>query len=322
MSYGKYGNIIPNRLKKGDKVGIIAPASTTTAEKIEVSSAHLKKRGFVPVLSENLTSQYKNGIFFGSEKTRARHFNEFCGNPEIKAIICVRGGYGSMHILPQIDLKAVKRNRPIFIGYSDITALQTYFFKKAGLVTFHGPMPAPNAGEDESFDLMFEQIMNPRDEFEIINNDKTDFSAINPKAVRGNIVGGNLAVICSLIGTPYEIDLNNKILFIEEVGEKPYALHRMMWHLKLAGKLEYLLGAVIGSLTKCGGDGGESEAESGHIKAGSAALDAVLDLLLPLGIPILYNVHAGHNKNPITLPIGANIKISGNRIFVTQRVVE
>ena len=302
--------VTPAVLKAGDKVGIVAPASNASEERLILAVELLSERGFNVVVSENILFETEYGVGDGSKQIRADAFNALARDPEIKAIFCLRGGYGSMHILPHIDYKALRKNRPAIVGYSDITAMQTAILKKARLVTFHGPMPSSNYGQDEAFDALFEILMEPKAPFTLTNIDGTAFSVLNEGVAKGRIVGGNLTLVRSLMGTPYEMDLKNKILFIEELDEAPYRLHRDLWQLRLAGKLDELAGVVIGDILP------DKEYEEPDIY-----FHVLSDALKGLDVPIIYDVRAGHDDDPLTIPIGAMVQIEGDRVMVLEKVV-
>gem|GEM_PF-10228 len=303
--------VIPSALRTGDKVGIIMPAGRAAPERLRFAVDFLIDRGFRVVFSGDIDLETDYGVGDGSEKARADAFNRLARNPDIKAIFCLRGGYGSMHLLRNIDYEALRRNRPIIVGYSDITALNTAIVQKAGLMTFHGPMLSSNYGQKESFDLLFDLLMNPSAGFPVKNIDGTVFSVINEGTAEGIITGGNLTLINSLMGTEYEIDLKDKILFIEDLDEAPYRLHRYIWQLKLAGKLDEVAAVVIGDILP------DEEYDDPEI-----SLKVVLEALKDVNAPILYNVRAGHGENPLTIPIGARVRIEGREIKVIQEVVE
>ena len=300
----------PAPLKAGDKVGIITPASFGPTERLALAIEYLTERGFSVVVTENINFETEYGVGDGSEYIRANDFNTLLRDPDIKAIICLRGGYGSMHILPLIDYKALRKNKPIIVGYSDITAMHTAIFQKARLVTFHGPMLSSNYGQEQAFDLLFDMLMAPKSSFPLQNIDGTAFSVLNEGTAQGRVVGGNLTLINSLMGTPYELDLKDKILFIEELDEAPYRLHRYLWQLKLAGKLDELAGLVIGDLLP------DKEYEDPDLM-----MNVVFDALKDLDVPIVYNVRAGHDEDPLTIPIGALLRIEGDRLTVVENVV-
>ncbi|MCL2009448.1 MAG: LD-carboxypeptidase [Synergistaceae bacterium] len=306
--------VVPSALKTGDKVGIAAPAGRARPQRLQLAVDFLTEKGFEVVVADNIDADTEYGIGDGSEQARADAFNALARDSDIKAIFCLRGGYGSMHLLRDIDYEALRQNKPIIVGYSDITALQAAVFQKTGLVTFHGPMLSPNYGQQESFDLLFDMLTEPKDGFPLNNINGTAFSVFsagNEGTAEGVIVGGNMTLINSLMGTEYEIDLKDKILFIEELDEAPYRLHRYMWQLKLAGKLDEAAAFVIGDILP------DKEYSDPEI-----SLKVIFEVLKDVTVPILYNVRAGHGKNPLTIPIGARVRIDANEITVIQRVVD
>ncbi|MCL2049140.1 MAG: LD-carboxypeptidase [Defluviitaleaceae bacterium] len=303
--------VIPEALKLGDKVAIVAPANSAVMERLLLAEEFLTEKGFEVVIAENIDVHTPFGVADGNEFVRADAFNKLARDPEIKAIICLRGGYGSMHLLPYLDYEALRQNRPIFVGYSDITAMQVAILQNAGLVTFHGPMLSSNLGQEEAFDLLFDMLMNPQAAFALTNIDGTEFSVINEGTAHGAIVGGNMTLISSLMGTPYEMDLKDKVLFIEELDEAPYRLHRYIWQLKLAGMLDEVAAIVIGDILP------DREYADPEI-----SLKVIFEALKDVTAPIIYNVRAGHDTNPFTIPIGATVRIKGSEITVIHNVVE
>lgn len=301
--------IVPDALKTGDTVAIIAPANLPTNAKIQTSKDILKNRGYNPVFYSGTSCDYVK-----TDEERAAILNKVFNDPSIKAIICLRGGYGSSTILDRLDYEAIKRNRPIFVGYSDITAMLTAITQKTGLVTFHGPMLASNFDQPKSFDFLFDILSNPKDHIDLEKNiDGSKFISLNDKCGEGQLIGGNLTLISYNMGTPFEIDTKDKILYLEEIGEAPYRIHGMLTQLKLSGKLQQANGIIIGKLTECD-----------YKNCPNSGINTVLDFLksLNLDIPIIYNINAGHQPDPITMPIGANIRIYGNKITILEPVVK
>ncbi len=218
-----------------------------------------------------------------------------------------------MHVLDKIDYESFRKNRKIFVGYSDVTAVELAILEKSGVITFHGPMigATPNWGETKCFDALFDMLMNPRSQLALCNiDDKTPFKAFKSGSCEAQVVGGNMCLTHRLIGTPYEPSYKNKILFFEDVGASALRVHRNLWQLKLAGRLNELSGIIIGTITP---DKQETEEK---------ILKACFDIMKDLKIPIIYNFHAGHIKNPLTLPIGATLKIEDEKVLVMNPVVE
>lgn len=213
---------------------------------------NFEKRGLKVVVYKDSFTTMPLGIGDGTEQLRADLFNKAVKDPEIKAIFAFWDGYGAMHVLDKIDYKAFRESRKIFVVFSDETAIGFALFEKAGVVTFHGPMVGAslNYREMGCFDNLFAMLMNPKLETELYNiDDATPFKIFKEGTCMAQVFGGNMCLIQSLIGTPYELSYKNKILFFEEVKEYAYRIHRMLWQLKLAGKLNELVGIIIGTLT-------------------------------------------------------------------------
>jgi muramoyltetrapeptide carboxypeptidase len=312
--------LAPNALKKGDKICVLEPSRTATPEalkaindKLPKITADLEKRGFKVEVYNDSFKPTKLGLGDGTEQERADLFNKAVKDPGIKAIFSFRGGYGAMHILDKIDYDAFRENRKIFVGFSDETAIHLAILEKAKVITFHGPMVGAtiNYQETKCFDNLFEMLMNPKAETELCNiDDNTPFKAYKSGECEAQVFGGNACLIQSLIGTPYEPSYKKKILFFEEISENPYRIHRMLWQLKLAERLKEVSGIIIGTLTPAPNETEES------------LLKACFDVIEDLKIPIIYNFHAGHIKNPLTLPLGATLKIKDNKVIVKEQVVQ
>ncbi|MCL2108437.1 MAG: LD-carboxypeptidase [Oscillospiraceae bacterium] len=307
--------VVPEPLKVGDKVAIACPArnaATISDSRFAEIVEFLEDKGFEVVISDDMFEPVTPlNVGDGTEQLRADAFNALVRDPDIKALFCIRGGYGSYHLLQNLDYDAIRQNRPIIVGYSDITAMQTAILQNSGLVTFHGPMLSSNFGQEASFDVLFDMLMNklaePELEFALENINGTSFEVVNSGVAEGVIVGGNMTLISALMGTPYELDVKDKILFIEELDEWPYRLHSYIWQLKLSGKLDQAAAIVIGDILP-------TPPES-H-------LATILEALKDVTVPILYNVRAGHDTNPLTIPIGATVKIDGATMKVVRFAAE
>lgn len=296
--------LIPHALRLGDKVGVIAPASTS--DKVNEAKEVLEKAGFIPVISDDIDCGYLGDP---TGEKRANAFNKLVADDTVKAIICLRGGYGSMQILDRIDYRKFRENRPILVGYSDITALHSAIYSRAHVITFHGPMLASNYGQDESFECLFKMLTDNLESPDLKNIDHSSFKVLKKGTARGQVVGGNMSLISLLMGTDYEIDTDGKILFIEEINEPLYRLDGLLWQLKLAGKFDNVAGIIIGDIYKCDANG--------------PALDGILAFLdSNVDVPVIYNVHSGHDLNPLTIPLGAEVCIHDDCISLEQRVVE
>ncbi len=301
--------IKPARLKKGSKVGLIAPGSFISREELQESIKNLESFELKPLYSDRIL--LKNGYFAGTDEQRAADLNEMFARKDVSAIVCARGGYGCTRILPLLDYNLIKNNPKILMGYSDITSLLFGIFKKTGLVCFHGPVGTSTYNE---FSIKnFENVViNPQQKFTMFNpeipekNDELyQVNIIRSGKARGKLIGGNLSVAVSLIGTPYDIDYENKIVFFEEVGEEPYRIDRMLTQLLQAGKLSKAAGIALGVFDKCIPKPGES-----GIANSFSLTEVLLNRLIDLNIPAIYGMSFGHIVNKFTLPFGIEAELN------------
>lgn len=283
--------MIPKILKKGDSIGIISPASGNDKDTFDKYIENIKLLGFNIIEGKNMRNI--NSYLSASDLERATDLNDMFKNDDIKAIICFRGGYGSMRMIEHIDLSLIKKNPKFFCGYSDITLLLNYINSKTGLITFHGPMVKSDFCDIETKKSLIETLTLPLKNKCIDLNSFNGVKSYNEKKITSSIVGGNLSIICSSLGTPYEIDMYKKVLLVEEVNEAPYAVDRMLTQLKASKKLESCSGFLIGHFTPIN----------------TNLLDVVLNILLPLNKPIMIGLPVGHSYPNITLPIGLKCTI-------------
>ncbi len=309
--------IKPKELEFGDTLGLVAPASFTSKEKIEKSIETVEKMGFKVKLGESIYQRY--GYLSGKDEIRAKDINEMFKDPEVDGIICLRGGYGTPRILDLIDYNIIKDNPKVFIGYSDITALHIAFNQICKLVTFHGPMVSSDIiGNFHEFskESLYKSIMNNREIGLIENPPGEEIIKINTGVVEGTIIGGNLSLIADTIGTQYEIDTKRKILFIEEVGEEPYSIDRMLNQLRLSGKLKDAAGIILGDFRDC--------EPKGHYEDSLNLEELIEDYIKPLNKPSIYNLQSGHCDPIITLPLGINTRLDGDsgEVYILENAVK
>lgn len=272
------------KLKKGDTIGVIAPASGDNLKNLEENINVFKNLGFN--IKEGKYLRKKNEYLAGSDKERAEDLMNMFKDKNVKAIVAYRGGYGCIRMLPYLDLSTIKKNPKILCGYSDLTVLLNYITKKTGMTTFHGPMVNSKIFLNRETKNSFLSMLKDNSNFIEIPIKKSDF--INKKSFKGSICGGNLSVICNSIGTPYEIDTNNKILMLEDVNEENYSIDRSLMQLKLSKKLEKCNGFLLGQFTP----------------NNPSTLKSILSILVPYNKPILYNLPFGHDYPNLTIPIG------------------
>lgn len=303
--------IKPARLQMGSTIGIVAPASPCYEKDDIVSCVKtIKNLGFNVVLGN--TVYMREGYLAGDDSERAKDINDFFMNKEIDGIICLRGGYGSQRILDKIDYEMIRKNPKVFIGYSDITAIHSALNRICDLITFHGPVALSFCSMDEfTLNSFLNCVMSPEPLGEVKNpwNMEKIYSLYGGEAV-GQIVGGNLSLLSSSIGTPYEIDTRGKILFIEDVDEEPYRIDRMLTQLILSGKLHDCSGIVLGQWTEC---------EPEEPEKSFSLMEVLQDRLIPLNKPVLCNLSCGHEKVKITIPLGVMSRISKDgRLFIEE----
>lgn len=297
--------VYPEKLSSGDQVCLVDPANAFTEEAVEAAEDFFRAKGFKTIVSEDMA--FKRG----TAKERAERFNRVIRDGKNRGIVCIWGGYGTMPLLPLIDYEAIRKNRPVFAGYSDNTALHLAIAKETELVTFHGPSvysaarPTTEKAKEHLAHMLTRDWSKGNDIFEIHNLTGEEIQVFREGCCRGKLTGGNLTLISRLMGTPYEIETKDKILFFEEIGEKPYRIHGMLTQLALAGKLTQASGIMIGALNNCDDTG----------RPGSG-LEAVKNVLKDADIPVIYNVRAGHIADSLTLPLNAMCEISGNKISV------
>lgn len=296
----KLNIIIPKRLKEGSKIAITAPASPTSMGEINKGIKTFKSLACEVVVGNTISKQNNSHRYFSaSEEQRAEEFMSFIEDETVDAIVCGRGGYGVMRILDQLDYDKIRANPKIIMGFSDITALLNSLYAKSGLVSYHGPVAS------SSFNSY--TVTHLKDIFFTNENLKyKDKSAISIQGgvAEGKLVGGNLKMVVSTLGTPYEIDTKDSILFLEDIGEHPYKIDRMLTQLKLAGKLKTCTGFVFGIFKNI------NERKPFYPNYSYTIKEVVEQIIKPYGKPILMEMPIGHIENKITLPIGIKARIN------------
>lgn len=299
--------LIPEKLNEGDTIGIVSPASAIfESEPYTIAKESFEAMGLKVKFGKNTKNRY--GHLAGTDEERAEELNEMFRDTSVKAIIALRGGSGSARILNKLDYDLIKKNPKIFIGYSDITALHLAIFEKTGLVTFHGPV-AVSAWNNFSYNhlkkLLFEKkaltFTNPSEKGNELVATKNRIRTINSGIGKGQLLGGNLSVLTGIIGSTYfPKNWKGKILYIEDIGEKIYAVDRMMTQIQLAGVFDQISGFIFGKCTDCDPGG------SGY---GSLTMEEVIDhYIKPLNIPAFSGAMIGHIDNNITIPNGIFIR--------------
>ena len=300
--------ILPGRLAPGDTVGIVAPASATfQSVDIAIARESLEALGLTVRIGRHVLSRH--GYLAGADADRAADINAFFADDSVRAVVPIRGGWGSSRVLPHLDYDLIRRNPKVVVGFSDITALHMAIHAKTGLVTFHGPN-GMGRWDEWSLDY-FKRVLFAGEAVTMANPTKlSDRNAlaqtehrvqtITPGTARGRLLGGNLTVLTAILGSPYVPSFDSAILFLEDVGEDLYRVDRMFTQLKLAGVLERIRGFVFGTCAEC--EPGEGFA--------SLTLEEILgDHITPLGIPAWFGAMIGHQMPQWTVPVGAEAEI-------------
>ncbi|MDT0675732.1 S66 peptidase family protein [Autumnicola musiva] len=304
--------IRPQALKEGDTIGIVSPASAIfESEPYDIARESFEAMGLKVKFGEFTKSRY--GHLAGTDEERASELNNMFADDSVKAIIALRGGSGSSRILDGLDYDLIKKNPKIFIGYSDITALHLAIYKMTGLVTFHAPVAVSTWNSFSSghlrnilFNKEMPTLVNPSDKGDELVQTRNRIRTITPGITKGKLLGGNLSVLTGIVGTDYfPQDWKGKVLYIEDVGEKVYAIDRMMSQLRLAGVLKQISGFIFGKCTDCDPGG------SGY---GSLTLEEVLDSYIePLNIPAFTGAMIGHIDDNVTIPNGIEAEIDAEK---------
>jgi muramoyltetrapeptide carboxypeptidase len=305
--------IKPKRLKSGDTVGIIAPSSGIDQEDLDKAMKNMADLGLKTKPGKSVSKA--NGFLAGNDKERLEDLHWAFSDKSIDAVWCIRGGYGATRFLPKIDYNLIRKNPKIFIGYSDITALHTAIYQNCGLVTFHGPVAA-STFSDYAKKHVVNVLMNPTTPYKIelspdnVAKEGKEFKTqvITKGTAKGKLIGGNLSLLTAMAGTPFGLrDTKGKLLFIEDVGEKPYRLDRMFVQLRQSIDLKQLAGIALGVFADCDAPDDKSQ----------TVIDVVKDQLGDLGIPVIYGLSFGHIRDQFTLPVGIEAEMDTEKATIT-----
>ena len=292
--------IKPAALRPGNTVGIIAPASNIKRDALEAGCDALRQLGYKPFYFDSILDQ--DLYFAGSVERRARELEEMFVRDDVRAIICARGGYGANYLLPAIDLQKIRAHPKIFVGYSDVTALLTYFADAAGLVTFHGPMVVKDFAHSDGIDLSsWKAVLGGESNWNFDLGQNSGVTALVEGSANGVLYGGCLSILVASLGTPYEIQTDDTILFLEDIAAKPYQIDRMLMQLKLAGKLEKVRGFIFGEMLDC-----LQTRDQGY-----TLQEVVLRIIGDMNVPVAWGLRSGHvSRGNVILPIGVRAYLS------------
>ncbi len=291
--------IKPKRLPEGAKLGLVAPASPIYAQSdFNRMIRSLSDLGYELVLGDHIED--RKGYLAGSDENRVADLHRMFQDNSIDGILCTRGGYGSNRILDLIDFELIKANPKPFIGFSDITSLHMAIYKETGLITFHGPV-GKSYWNDFTVDSWSSILHEGNAPLYRTPGDQSDSFTINTGSAEGILLGGNLTVLTSLLGSDYLPEFDGSILFLEDIGEDIYRIDRMFSQLALSGILKKINGLVFGKCTEC------------NQNSNSLSLQEVLShYLVPLNVPAFYGAMISHEEQNWTIPVGVQAKINAN----------
>ena len=322
----------------GDTLGLVAPSgSTKDAEAVTRGKTALENLGFKVRLGRSCSAP-RYGYLAADDTLRASDVNEFFADPQVNGIVCFKGGYGTPRILDLIDYSLVAANPKVFVGYSDITALHLAFARYAGFPTFHGLMAISLSGSVDSFSReawlacltssqALGELLYPRSELPKTSAaastspavtvasaslaSSTSPVALVPGRAKGILMGGNLSLVAALCGTPYALEPEGKILFLEDINEEPYRVDRMLTQLRLAGVFERCEAVVLGSWTHC---------EPEDPERSLSLLQIFNDIIVPAGKPVLMGFPAGHGLPTLSFPLGveATLDAAAGKLVITE----
>jgi muramoyltetrapeptide carboxypeptidase len=308
--------VVPRALRKGGTVALIRPASPSFDYGVnEMTAEIVASLGFTPKLMPNAGK--KLGYLAGTDAERAADLNAAFADPKVDAVWCIRGGYGTPRILPYLDYETIRKNPKPFIGYSDITGTLNAIHRLTGLVTFHGPV-ADSTMSEYSLAAFRKVVMEgaagqiagpppftPREG--TVDRENHVWKLAGGKA-KGRLVGGNIAVFSTLVGTPFEPEMKGRILFLEEVGEDPYRIDRYLTQFLLTGKLAGLAGVALGKFSDCG----PAPNHDTSLLGSWTWQEVCADRFGKLGIPVVAGLCFGHVRDKATLPLGVMAELDGD----------
>jgi muramoyltetrapeptide carboxypeptidase len=303
--------IRPARLQHGARVGIVSPSYWLEPERLQQAIAVFAQLGYELVPGES--TRLRDAKFAGSAAARARDIMAMFADPSIEAIVCARGGYGANRVLPLLDYEAIRSHPKIFVGYSDVTGLLASISRRAGLVTFHGPMLSTFDKQALPYNIeTLQRVLAGEPDVVIRAPAESPARTLRAGTATGPLWGGNLVLLIERLGTPDQLDLGGAILFIEDVGEYLYKLDRMLLHLKRSGCLDGIAGLVVGEMV---------DMEDTDEPFGKDVDEIVLDVCGEFDFPIVGNFPCGHGDYQATLPVSHEVVLdaSGAEPFVLLR---
>lgn len=295
--------ITPKPLFPGARVALVAPSSAVPEEKLQPAVDLVRSLGMEPVLYPSCYYANRDGYLAASDAQRSSDINSAFADPAIDGVWCIRGGYGAHRLLPLLDMQVIRKNPKWFGGYSDITALHTCFNQDGGFVTFHCTMPSTEPHPDDYTMGYLKKALFGGLSGALVNPEGQPMGTLVSGSAEGILCGGNLSLLAASIGTPWEVDTKDKILFLEDIGEKTYRIDGMLTQLRNAGKFRDCAGIILGAWTDC----------TPEIPERTLTLREIFDqLIVPAGKPAVMDLACGHCTTTMTLPLGRPCRLDAD----------
>lgn len=291
----------PAPLQPGDVVGVVAPAGAVDAEALAAGVGMLEAAGYVVRLGA--AAHKRHGYFAGPDDLRVADLHELFRDPDVTAVFAARGGYGSGRLLPLLDFDLLREYPKIFVGHSDTTFLLTALLQRANVVTFHGPMVAGFPRHPDAAELLLR----------LLSGERVGWHAAAPEVVQpgeaeGVLTGGCLSILAAALGTPYAPDTRGRLLFLEDINEKPYRVDRLLTQLRQAGLFDGVAGVLFGEMLGCEAE--EDEAVT--------VRDVIYDAFADAPFPVAFGLPSGHGSGTLTLPFGVRARLAGDRLILLE----
>lgn len=291
----------PAPLRPGDVVGVVAPAGAVDEDGLALGVGLLEDAGFRVRLGA--ATRKRRGYFAGPDELRAADLHEMFRDPDIRAILAARGGYGSGRLLPLLDFGLLREHPKIFVGHSDVTFLLAALLQRADVVTFHGPMVAGFAQQPEAAESLLRLLCGER-----VGWHAAARFVVQPGEAEGPLTGGCLSIVAAGLGTPWALETRGRILFLEDVNERPYRVDRMLTQLRQAGLFDGVAGVVFGEMAGCDPAGDD----------GPTVLEVVRDAFAGAPFPVALGLPSGHGSGTFTVPLGVRARLAGDRLILLE----
>jgi muramoyltetrapeptide carboxypeptidase len=291
----------PAPLRRGDVIGVVAPAGAVDELRLHAGVQVLENAGFRVRVAPSALKE--SGYLAGTDSERVADVHAMLHDPEVKAIVAARGGYGAGRLLPLMDPASARQHPKIFVGHSDLTFLLNDFVQRAELVAFHGPMVAGLPQHPEATENLLAMLRGDR-----VGWHAPAEAVIQPGMAEGLLVGGCLSAMVSMLGTPYAVETRGRLLFLEDVNEKPFRIDRMLTQLRQAGALDAVAGVIFGEMSGC------SAAPDERV----SVRDVITEAFAGARYPVAFGLPSGHGLGTVTLPLGIRARLAGERLTLLE----